>query len=95
LLLHAYVITALHPRCIVFFAAFAPQLVNVSASVLPQFALLEETLVALVALNVAVWGGAGRDIESAIPASGYAKIGQSVIDRFLLSAGLLTTTIHS
>ena len=92
-------ITALHPRCIVFFAAFAPQLVNASASAsasaLPQFALLKETLVALAALNVEVWAVLDENIESAIPASGYAKIGQSVVDRFLLSAGLLTTTIHS
>jgi threonine/homoserine/homoserine lactone efflux protein len=44
---HAYVVTALNPKGILFFVAFVPQFVDASAAALPQFAVLEATFVTL------------------------------------------------
>lgn len=48
---HAALVTALNPKSIAFFIAFVPQFITPSAPLLPQFAILILTFVALAALN--------------------------------------------
>lgn len=48
---HAAAVTALNPKSIVFFIAFAPQFIAVNSPLLPQFAILITTFVGLAALN--------------------------------------------
>lgn len=48
---HAATVTALNPKSIAFFIAFVPQFVVPGAPLLPQFAILIPTFVALAALN--------------------------------------------
>lgn len=48
---NAFVVTALNPKSIVFFIAFVPQFVVPEAPLMPQFAVLVATFVALAALN--------------------------------------------
>lgn len=48
---HAFVVTALNPKSIAFFIAFAPQFIDRSAPLLPQMAIMEATFVGLAALN--------------------------------------------
>jgi threonine/homoserine/homoserine lactone efflux protein len=50
--LHAFAVTALNPKGIVFFVAFLPQFVNPEAELLPQFAIFVATFVTMAALNV-------------------------------------------
>ena len=50
---HAYAVTALNPKGIVFFVAFVPQFLSSSAPFLPQVAVLEATFVTLAILNTA------------------------------------------
>ncbi len=52
---HAYAVTALNPKGIVFFVAFVPQFLMASAPFLPQVAVLETTFVTLAILNTAAY----------------------------------------
>lgn len=48
---HATAVTALNPKSIVFFISFVPQFVSVDSALLPQFAILIATFVALATVN--------------------------------------------
>ena len=52
---HAYAVTALNPKSIVFFVAFVPQFLSSSSPFLPQVALLEATFVTLAIVNAAAY----------------------------------------
>ena len=51
MIVHAWLVTALNPKSIVFFIAFVPQFLDSHAAFLPQVAVLEATFVALAFLN--------------------------------------------
>lgn len=53
---HAYAVTALNPKSIVFFVAFLPQFLDPSAPFAPQMAIVEATFVVLAALNAGAYG---------------------------------------
>ena len=48
---HAYVVTALNPKAIIFFVAFVPQFLDASRAFLPQVAVLVSTFVIMATLN--------------------------------------------
>jgi threonine/homoserine/homoserine lactone efflux protein len=48
---HAAAVTALNPKSIAFFIAFAPQFVDTSAPLASQFAIMITTFVGLAAIN--------------------------------------------
>ena len=52
---HAYAVTALNPKGLVFFVAFVPQFLDAGAPLLPQVAVLEATFVTMAALNTAMY----------------------------------------
>lgn len=54
--LHAYAVTALNPKSIVFFIAFLPMFIDPTRPMLPQAMILETTFVILAALNAAAYG---------------------------------------
>ena len=49
--LHAYAVTALNPKSIVFFVAFLPQFFVATAPIVPQMALFEATFLVLATVN--------------------------------------------
>ncbi|MCO6185627.1 LysE family translocator [Rhizobium sp. L1K21] len=48
---HAFIVTALNPKSIVFFVAFVPQFIDHASPFLPQMIVMEATFVTLAALN--------------------------------------------
>lgn len=53
---HAYAVTALNPKSIIFFIAFVPQFIDTARPFVPQVVILEATFVILAALNAALYG---------------------------------------
>lgn len=48
---HAYAVTALNPKGIIFFVAFVPQFLDASRAFLPQMAILVGTFVSMATVN--------------------------------------------
>lgn len=58
---HAFLVTALNPKSIVFFIAFAPQFIDPMKSYLPQITVMIVSFVLLAAVNVLFYAfGAGQ-----------------------------------
>ncbi len=55
MLAHAYAVTALNPKSIIFFIAFVPQFLDPGRAFLPQVVTLETTFVLMAALNAAMF----------------------------------------
>ncbi len=53
--LHAFAVTALNPKSIIFFVAFLPQFLDASWPLAPQMAILEATFLALAAINATTY----------------------------------------
>ncbi len=51
ILLHAYAVTALNPKSLVFFVAFLPQFLDGARPMLPQFVIFEISFLALATAN--------------------------------------------
>lgn len=88
--LHAFAVTALNPKGIVFFVAFLPQFLDAQAPLLPQFVLFEATFVGLAVLNALavalLAASARRAIRRPAVQRGVNRVGGSL----LMGAGVLT-----
>jgi threonine/homoserine/homoserine lactone efflux protein len=91
---HTAAVTALNPKSIAFFIAFVPQFIRPSAPLLPQFAVLIATFVALAALNALAYALAADRLRSVIanpPVLAWiTRAGGSA----LIAMGILTATLH-
>lgn len=89
ILLHAYAVTALNPKSILFFVAFLPQFLDASAPVLPQMALFEASFLLLATLNALAYAlmasAARRTIRKPAVQRAVNRIGGSL----LIGAGAL------
>lgn len=87
---HAFVVTALNPKSIVFFVAFLPQFLAAGEPLLPQFAAMEATFVTLAALNALAYAllasGARRAIRRPAVQRAVNRAGGSL----LVAAGVAT-----
>jgi threonine/homoserine/homoserine lactone efflux protein len=88
--LHAYAVTALNPKSIVFFVAFLPQFLDARAAVAPQLVLFEATFLPLAALNALGYAvlasAARRTIRKPAVQRAVNRSGGSI----LVGAGLFT-----
>jgi threonine/homoserine/homoserine lactone efflux protein len=88
--LHAYAVTALNPKSLVFFVAFLPQFLVAGAPLLPQMVLFEITFLVLATLNATLYAliasGARRTIRRPSVQRAVNRTGGSL----LVGAGLLT-----
>ncbi|MBM3597434.1 MAG: LysE family translocator [Alphaproteobacteria bacterium] len=88
--LHAFAVTALNPKGIVFFVAFLPQFLDPARPFLPQMAICMATFLVLATTNALAYGlmaaAARRAIRRPQVQRGVNRVGAS----FLIGAGVLT-----
>ena len=87
---HAYVVTALNPKGIVFFVAFLPQFLDMTRPVLPQMAILVATFVSLATVNAALFGLMASSARRTIRKPSAQRLVNRIGGSFLIGAGVLT-----
>jgi len=87
---HAYVVTALNPKSIVFFVAFLPQFLDVTRPVLPQMAIFEITFLVLGSLNALFYALLASAARKTIRKPSVQKVVNRTGGTLLVGAGLLT-----
>jgi threonine/homoserine/homoserine lactone efflux protein len=86
---HAYVVTALNPKSIVFFIAFLPQFFVAGQPVMPQMMIFEATFLLLATVNAAGYGLAATAARRTIRKPAVQKAVNRVGGSFLIGAGAL------
>lgn len=89
---NAYAVTALNPQSIMFFIAFVPQFVAADRPLLPQFAILEGTFLALAALNVTLWAALAGTLHARLRRPAILRLFNRVGGSVLIGSGLLSAT---
>ncbi|HYZ26128.1 MAG TPA: LysE family translocator [Geminicoccaceae bacterium] len=87
---HAYAVTALNPKSIVFFIAFVPQFVSEDRALLPQVAVLELTFVTLAAANAALWAVLAGQLRARLRSPRVLRLVNRAGGSLLIVAGALT-----
>ncbi|WP_119462142.1 LysE family translocator [Rhodospirillaceae bacterium SYSU D60014] len=90
---HAFAVTALNPKSIVFFVAFLPQFINAGAPLLPQMAVLEATFLILATLNAALYAYLAGRLRGAIRKPSVLKAINRVGGGILIGAGVATAAL--
>lgn len=91
---HAYIVTALNPKGIVFFMAFLPHFVVADAPIAPQLFLLGATFVVLGIANAAVYALAAAAIGERMRSPSLVRLINRVGGGFLMSAAFMTATLQ-
>jgi len=88
MLAHAFAVTALNPKSIVFFVAFLPQFVDASAPVVPQLVLLVATFVTIATLNAGVYALLAGNLSAAIREKWLRRMVNRISGTVLIGAGI-------
>jgi threonine/homoserine/homoserine lactone efflux protein len=88
MLAHAFAVTALNPKSIVFFVAFLPQFVDASAPVVPQLVLLVATFVTIATLNAGVYALLAGNLGAAIREKWLRRMVNRISGTVLIGAGI-------
>ena len=91
---NAYVVTALNPKSVVFFAAIVPQFVVAGRPALPQFALLLTTFLALAAVNTALWALLAGELGTRFLGPTTRQLANGISGGVLIGAGMLTAAVQ-
>jgi threonine/homoserine/homoserine lactone efflux protein len=91
---HAYVVTALNPKSIVFFVAFLPQFLDLSRPVLPQMAIFEATFLVLATLNALAYALLASAARKTIRRPAVQRAVNRTGGSLLIGAGLLTAGLR-
>ncbi|WEK51776.1 MAG: LysE family translocator [Candidatus Kaistia colombiensis] len=87
--LHAYAVTALNPKSLVFFVAFLPQFLVSSQPLLPQMILFEVTFLVLATINAASYALIAAGARRTIRRPSVQRIVNRTGGGLLVGAGLL------
>jgi threonine/homoserine/homoserine lactone efflux protein len=88
-LMHAYFVTALNPKSIIFFVAFLPQFLDARQAVLPQMVIFETTFLVLATLNAAAYALLASLARGAIRKPSVQRVVNRVGGTLMIGAGLL------
>ena len=87
---HAYVVTALNPKSIVFFVAFVPQFIDAARPATTQFVILEATFLTLATVNTLLWAALAGGLAAGFRRPAAMLIVNQVGGSVLIGAGLLS-----
>ena len=87
--LHAYVVTALNPKGIIFFIAFLPQFLNTAQPLLAQMLVFEVTFLVLAITNASLYALMASAARQAIRRPVVQRAVNRVGGSLLIGAGLL------
>jgi homoserine/homoserine lactone efflux protein len=91
---HAFIVTALNPKGILFFIAFLPQFVSPAAPIAPQLVLLGGTFLMLAIVNAALYALLAGSVRDAVQRPGVMRAVQLLGGSVLIGAGILTATLR-
>ncbi len=86
---HTWIVTALNPKSIVFFFAFLPQFLDLSAPILPQMVIFEATFLVLATLNAAAYALLASLARNAVRKPGVQRAVNRTGGTLMIGAGLL------
>lgn len=86
---HAWLVTALNPKSIVFFVAFLPQFLVLSEPMLPQMMIFEATFLVLATLNATAYALAASAARTTIRQPNVQRAVNRVGGSLLVGAGVL------
>jgi threonine/homoserine/homoserine lactone efflux protein len=86
---HAYAVTALNPKSIIFFVAFVPQFLDAHAPTWPQIVVLEATFVTLATANAFAYAMLASAVRGAIRSAQVQRVVNRTGGTLLIGAGLL------
>lgn len=91
---HAYIVTALNPKGIIFFIAFLPQFLDTALPIVPQLLVAEVTFLVLAVTNASLYAlmaaAARKTIRKPVIQRRVNRVGGSL----LIGAGLLAIGWH-
>jgi threonine/homoserine/homoserine lactone efflux protein len=88
--LHAYVVTALNPKSIVFFVAFLPQFLDLSQPLFFQMVVFEATFLVLATLNATLYGLLASMARNTIRKPKVQRVVNRTGGALMIGAGLLS-----
>ncbi|MBW9116762.1 LysE family translocator [Rhizobium cauense] len=88
--LHAYVVTALNPKSIVFFVAFVPQFLDPSKPFFGQMLIMEATFLVLATINASVYALAANAARGLIRKASVQRAVNRTGGTLLIAAGAVT-----
>ncbi|GAB5449615.1 LysE family translocator [Gymnodinialimonas sp.] len=91
---HAAAVTALNPKSIAFFIAFVPQFIAPEAALLPQFAILIGTFVALATINALIYALLAGSLRDRLSRPGIIAWLTRAGGATLIGMGVLTATLR-
>lgn len=91
---HAYVVTALNPKSIVFFIAFLPQFLIASLPMVPQMLVFETTFLVLATLNVLAYALLAQAARRTIRKPAVQRTVNRTGGSLLIGAGIMTAAWH-
>ncbi|WP_283194298.1 LysE family translocator [Rhizobium sp. AN80A] len=88
--LHAYVVTALNPKSIVFFVAFVPQFLDPARPFLEQMLIMEATFLVLATINASTYALAAHAARGLICKAAVQRAVNRTGGTLLIAAGAVT-----
>jgi threonine/homoserine/homoserine lactone efflux protein len=88
--LHAYVVTALNPKSIVFFVAFVPQFLNPAAPFFEQMLIMELTFLVLATINASTYAFLAHAARGLIRKASVQRAVNRTGGTLLIAAGAVT-----
>ncbi|QFY60614.1 LysE family translocator [Rhizobium grahamii] len=88
--LHAYVVTALNPKSIVFFVAFVPQFLNPALPFVNQMLIMEATFLVLATINASTYALAAHAARALIRKASVQRAVNRTGGTLLIAAGAVT-----